>query len=206
MEVSASDLRDLDPKKFQREYHEWLEYAVDYEWWDYIEDNFKKTMETFGVTVNRIFFDLGYSQGDHAGFVGRIYIADWMKAVNVDHEFTYADAYSALFLGAEYDGGFIDVDDASRGRMRFSTYVDAANSPPAGVYQNLDGEAWEELVDEQYHDMDVDLTIRRWVDDKADTLYRDLRDEYEALTSEEAFIESCECNEITFEVDDEICT
>lgn len=205
MEVSASDLRDLDPKKFQREYHKWLEHAVDYEWWDYIEDNFKKTMETFGVTVNRIFFDLGYSQGDHAGFVGRIYIADWMKAVNVDHEFTYADAYSALFLGAEYDGSYINVDER-RGSMRFDVYIDAANSPPAGVYQNLDEETWEELVEEQYNDMDVDLTIRRWVEAKADDLYRELRDEHDSLTSEDAFIESCECNEITFEVDDEICT
>jgi hypothetical protein len=206
MEVSAKELRDLDPNRFQRKYHEWLHYATDHEWWESIEDNFKRTMEEFGVTVNRIFFDLGYSQGDHAGFVGRIRLADWMAAVSADHEFTYADAYSALYLGAKYDGSFIDVDDASRGRMRFSTYVDATNSPPSGVYKNLDGEAWEELVDEQYHDMDVDLTIRRWVEDKADDLYRDLRDEHDALTSEDAFIESCELNEITFEVNDEICT
>jgi hypothetical protein len=37
-------------------------------------------------------------------------------------------------------------------------------------------------------------------------LYRELRDEYEHLTSEESFIESCECNEITFEEnEDEVC-
>ena len=134
------------------------------------------------------------------------YIADWMEAVSADHEFTYADAYSALFLGARYDGSFIDVDEHRHGRMAFSAYVDAENSPPEGVYQNLDAEAWEELVNDQYADMDVDLTIRRWVEDKADDLYRDLRDEHEHLTSEESFIEACEFNDITFEVRDEICT
>ena len=206
MNVSAKELQTLDPNRFMREYYKWLEHALEYEWWEVIEEDFKETMKAFGVTVNRIFFDLGYSQGDHAGFSGRIYIADWMEAVSADHEFTYADAYSALFLGARYDGSFIDVDEHRHGRMAFSAYVDAENSPPEGVYQNLDEEAWEELVNDQYADMDVDLTIRRWVEDKADDLYRDLRDEHDHLTSEESFIEACEFNDITFEVRDEICT
>jgi hypothetical protein len=45
-----------------------------------------------------------------------------------------------------------------------------------------------------------------WVGKRCSKLYRELRDEYEHLTSEESFIESCECNEITFEEnEDEVC-
>lgn len=206
-EVTARELQDVDPNRFQRKYHEWLHYATDHDWWDHIEENFKKTMESFGVDVHRIFFDVGYSQSDHAGFTGRIWLSDWMKSVHVDHEFTYADAYSALFLGADVDGSYIDIGEG-RNRMSVSIRATPENSYPSGVFANLEEDAWEELVNDQYTDMDVDLTIRRWVEDKADDLYRDLRDEHDALTSEEAFIESCELNEVTFEVesDDEICT
>jgi hypothetical protein len=43
------------------------------------------------------------------------------------------------------------------------------------------------------------------VDDISRQIYRDLRNEYEHLTSEESFIESCECNDVTFETEDEEC-
>jgi len=45
--------------------------------------------------------------------------------------------------------------------------------------------------------------LQSYVDEVCNNLYRMLRDEYEHLTSEEAFIDSCECNEITFEIEGE---
>jgi hypothetical protein len=44
--------------------------------------------------------------------------------------------------------------------------------------------------------------MQDYVDDISRQLYRDLRDDYEHMTSEESFIESCECNDITFEIEE----
>ena len=51
----------------------------------------------------------------------------------------------------------------------------------------------------------IDSVLQAYVDNISHQLYRDLRDEYEHLTSEESFIESCECNDVTFEIEGEEC-
>jgi hypothetical protein len=48
---------------------------------------------------------------------------------------------------------------------------------------------------------DLEANVQAWVDARGADLYSDLRKEYEYISSEEAFIEACECNEITFEIE-----
>jgi hypothetical protein len=48
------------------------------------------------------------------------------------------------------------------------------------------------------------VSIKEWVKDQWAELYKTLRDEYEGMTSEEAFIEHCEANDEEF--DDETDT
>jgi hypothetical protein len=189
----------LAPKRFREEYSKWAEYALDYDWWEYVEEGFRKDVRPFGVTIepHGIHFSISHSQSDYASFTGRIDIADYMKAKGLDEE------YPALYLAVDDCGDYATVSEMrSYGRVNYNGGC-IGNTYPAGIFKSLDQEAWDELVEEQYHAASLEDELQSYVDEICKDLYRTLRDEYEHLTSEEAFIDSCECNEITFEIEGE---
>lgn len=192
-----------DPKRFQSEYLKWTEYAADYDWWDYMEERLKETLAPAGVRVEKLQFSLSYSQGDYATFTGSIDVAMWMET-NKDGEQTYAEKYPAMFLAAQDYGERATV--ATRHRSCGATvnlddsYV--GNTYPSGIFSAMDQEAWDELVEEQRDAASLEQALQDYVDAISSQLYRDLQSEYEHLTSEESFIESCECNEETFETEE----
>jgi hypothetical protein len=77
------------------------------------------------------------------------------------------------------------------------------NTYAAGIFAGLESEAWDELIEDQYASAGLEKALQDYVDDVSRQLYRDLRAEYEHLSSEQSFIESCECNDITFEIEEE---
>lgn len=201
--LTARELSLQDPKRFQREYLKWTEYAADYEWWEWAEEQLKERLSSAGVTVERLLFSLSYSQGDYATFIGRINLYMWMEATK-DGEQTYAEKYPALFLAAQDYGDWASVNTWHRNCGAKVTY-DAhlvGNTYPSGMFSALDSEAWDELVEEQYDMAGIEQALQDYVDNISRQLYRDLREEYEHLTSEESFIESCECNDVTFEIEE----
>ena len=205
-EVSASDLKILDPKRFEREYSKWTEYNLDYDWWDSIEEMFKTDTSTEGVEVDRIYFSVSYSQGDYAAFEGTVNVATWMEKNSAGGQ-SYADKYPALYLAVCDYGGRSTVTTRSREGHPSVNWVAACvgNTPPAGIFAMLEHDAWDELVEAQYSEADLESAIQAWVNDKCDELYEQLQEEIEHLNSEESFIESCECNDVTFEIEDDTC-
>jgi hypothetical protein len=198
--LTAKELQSIDPKRFQKEYLEWTNYALDYDWWDYMEDGFKADAALEGIEVGQIYFSLSYSQGDYASFEGQINVAEWMLAKGYD------ETYPALYLAVKDYGEYASVSDRSRGswaRVSFDGNV-AGNTDPAGIFKHLDREAWDELVYEQFSAAGLEDEMQSSVEAICRKLYRDLREEYEHLTSEQSFIESCECNDITFEIEERI--
>lgn len=198
-----------DPKIFQREYLKWCEYALDYEWWEWAEEQLRERLSSAGVTVERLLFSLSYSQGDYATFEGRIMVWEWMEATKDgpqnDTTQTYAEKYPALFLAAQDYGDWASVNTWNRScnaRVTYDAHL-VGNTGPEGVFSGLDQEAWDELVEEQYSASGLEQAMQDYVDDISRQLYRDLCAEYEHLTSEESFIESCECNDVTFEIEEE---
>lgn len=201
--ITAQELQSLDPKRFQREYLKWTEYALDYDWWEWTEERLRETLAPAGVRVDKLQFSLSYRQGDYATFEGRIDLARWMEATK-DGEQTYEEKYPALFLAAQDYGDWASVDTRSRdggSRVNFDGNL-VGNTYPAGIFSALEQEAWDELVEEQYGAAGIEQALQEYVDDISRQLYSDLQDEYEHLTSEESFIESCECNDITFEIEE----
>ena len=201
--LTAQELRERDPKRFELEYYKWFEYACDYKWWDYIEDHFKATVAEAGVTVRGIEFSLAHSQGDYAMFTGTIQVHEWMDA-NKQGDQTYAEKYPALRLAAEDYGDYAKVEQGYRRRNTSRVNLEGnliGNTFPDGIFANLDPDAWDALVEEQYFSSGLEEAMQGYVDDLCNGLYSDLREEYEGMTSEDAFIESCECNEITFEIE-----
>lgn len=201
--LSAAELKHTDPKRFQQEYSKWTEYAVDYDWWEFTEESLKERLAPAGVRIDRILFSLSYSQGDYASFEGRIDLDMWMEHT-MDGDQTYAQKYPALHLAAREYGDSASVSSRNRGWGGSVNYnADClGNTYPSGVFSALEQEAWDELVEEQFYEASIEHDLQEYVDEVSRQLYRDLRDEYEHLTSEESFIESCECNDITFEIEE----
>lgn len=203
--LTASELKTADPRRFEREYFKWIEWQ-----WDdfYAEDTqafFKEKYEPFGIDIHDIRYSLGYCQSDFASFNGRVDLAKWMEKVQVCPDGpTYAERYPALYLACQEDGSYIRVtgQDGRRG-WHLDMYECAKGVAPCGIFANMSEEDWDALVEEQYEEADLDNKVRQYCKDIGHELYDALIDSYEAVTSEDAFIESCEVNEITFEVEED---
>ena len=76
------------------------------------------------------------------------------------------------------------------------------NCVPSGVFKDLPQEDWDALVEEQLAAEDWEQLILDQCEALASDLHSALVDEYEYLTSEEQFIESCECNDVTFDLEE----
>jgi coenzyme F420-reducing hydrogenase alpha subunit len=86
--------------------------------------------------------------------------------------------------------------------MQVNNYCMYGNqTAPSGVFANLDQLAWEELIDEQEREADLATAVVEFCKELAAELYKDLEAEYEHLTSKESFIESCDCNEVLFDIE-----
>jgi hypothetical protein len=204
-EVTAGTLKEVDPKRFEKEYWAWTEHAHQYNWWEYIYHNFKADCLLKGVRVDTINFSGFYGQGAGAAFTGQVDVPMYMEIHGL-HE-----TYPALFLAVVDDGSRIGVRATHRGNMESCDYnVYANQTAPSGVFENLDQLAWEELIDEQEKETDLETAVLKYCKGLAAELYKDLEAEYEFLTSREQFIDSCTCNEVLFGIEiegeeDEIC-
>jgi hypothetical protein len=206
--ITAKELSLQDPKRFREEYLKWTEYAVDYDWWDYTEERLKETLAPAGVSDIKLHFSLSYSQSDYATFEGRIDVAKWMDVTkdgpDIEGTLTYAEKYPALRMAMEDYGDYASVTTYNRNCVA-RVNLDGGcvgNTYAAGIFAGLEPEAWDELVEEQYDEAGLEQALQDYVDAISQELYTDLRDEYEHLTSEESFIESCECNDVTFEIEE----
>jgi hypothetical protein len=190
-------LKAQHPDEFAREHVKYLEYGLCEGWWECIYDNFREECaRKYDLQVGRIWFSGFYSQGDGAAFDGRIPFKTFMTLKG------FNEKYPALYLHAEELKATAESDISHRGShikgadlsdMGVSTY-------PQGAFALLSEEAWDTLVESDRDAEDWEAEVTRFFCDLADELYIDLRDEYEYLTSEEAFIESAEINELTYEV------
>jgi hypothetical protein len=193
-EVTASELRDKDPKAFNRDYEDWVAYALDYEWWDCIEEDFRAEHAEKGIEVTRIFFSGFYHQGSHAGFTGDVNIASFMKHTKLDEQ------YPALYQAVFDDGSYVVVQESGRYGMGFDWRANF-DVAPAGVFKDLDEDTYRELVNQQEADADLETYVKEVCEDLAHDLFSALEQECEHLTSEESFIEHCECNDVKFEIE-----
>lgn len=196
--MDAKELKERDPKRFSEEYWKWTGYATEWEWWDCIYDNFKEDCALKGVRVDDINFSGFWSQGDGAAFAGKVYVYEWMEIMKLDEQ------YPIAYLACKSDGSYVTLRKGGGYNMFSNLEEQLCYTEPEGLFEGLDVDEWHELVNEQFDAMSVESEILTYCEDLAKDLYKSLRDEYDSLTSEEAFIESCECNEITFEeIEDE---
>ena len=207
-EVTAKELQALDPKRFEKEYYEWLRYHFNYEWWEYVEQDFTDRMAADGVRVDKILFSLSYSQGDYATFEGRIDVGMWMHHQKYDKDRTFAEAFPALYLATVQDGTYANISDRYRRHADVDYHSNVEYTDPEGVFQHLDEDTWRDLVYDQEQEADLHSNVEQWVFARCPELYQDIRKEYESISDENSFIDACEANEVMFEIEeneDEVC-
>ena len=195
--VTAQELITLDVSRFDDEYNKWLGYCMDGDDMEHIKDDFTERCGQIGIRVDNIGYCISYSQGDGAHFDGRVDVTTFMEHTKLD------ERYLALYLAVKDDGSYVNVSTTHHGNMQVNDWNMWANqTAPSGVFKDLPQEDWEDLVDAQTDEADIEAKVLELCKDLANDLYDSLRDEYEWRTSEESFIESCECNDITFEVEE----
>jgi hypothetical protein len=196
--VTAAELLILDAEQFRREYYKWQEYCMADDDMDYIKDGFKEKCSELGIEVDHIGYCISYSQGDGAHFDGRVGIPAFMEHTKMNEK------YLALYLACKDDGSYVNIRTTHRGNMVCGDSNMWGNqTAPSGVFSDLPQTDWEELVDSQLNAVDMEGEVLTWCRSLAHDLYISLRDEYEYQTREESFIEFCECNDITFEIEEE---
>lgn len=190
--MNAIELKERDPKRFEKEYYKWQEHTLDYDWWENLYADFTDGCAAVCVQVNDITFSGFYSQGDGVAFTGWVYVHRWMahKGFDVTHP--------AAYLACKDDGSYVRLETGRNNNMR-ANFDGWVYTDPSGIFAGLDYDTWSELIDDQLSDLNIEDEVLSYCEGLADKLYRDLRNEYEHLTSEEMFIEHCEANEITFE-------
>lgn len=200
--VTATQLQTIDPKRFDRECWEWREHALDYHWWESVEEDFTVYCKAQGIRVDGIQFGLSYSQGDSASFNGRVDLAEFMAHTKMNEE------YLALYLAVKDDGSYARVSSSHRGNRQVDIECYPLQTAPSGVFSDLPQLAWEALLYEQEQDVNLQDAVQKYIAALCHELYIKLRDDYEYLTSDTSFIEHCECNDVTFtlETEDEILT
>lgn len=214
-QVTAEELQTADPRRFEKEYSKWVEWQ-----WDdmgYVEDiqaQFHARYAPMGIDITDLHYSLGYCQSDFASFDGRVNIAEWMKVVPTCPDGpTYAERYPALYLAWQGDGGYMTIYGAANRRGWRADYQDdlVSNIAPCGIFANMPEEDWEALLIEQISEADLEREVLEYCKAIGRELYDSLVDSYESVTSEDAFIESCEAYEVTFEIElegdgDEVCS
>lgn len=212
--LSVRELKQMDPRRFDREYSKWAEWQWEDDW--HIEDAQERFSELYkpkGIDIEQLHYCISFSQGDYASFSGRVFLYEWMEAVPTCKDGpTYAERYPALYLACCEDGSYLRVhgEDGRRG-WRVDFEENWCHVGPSGIFANMSDEDWEELVSEQASEADLEGEIRKYCESIGRDIYRELSDAYMDATSEESFIDSCEANDITFEIEtdeecrDEVC-
>ena len=197
IQVDVLTLREHYPQRFQQEYWDWVSNHFSYDWWDNVYEDFSNRMAEKGVRVEDITFSLSYSQSDGAAFGGRINVAKFMEHTGM------ADEFTPLYLDMKESGAYAVVSS----RHENYSYVSSVeyyigDCAPSGIYSELPQEAWNDLVDQQYAQSDIDKRMDEFVRDVTDELYNELQEEYEYLSSEEQFIEWAKFDDVMFDVEE----
>ena len=142
-----------------------------YDWYSWVYDEFKSKMyQKYMCNVNDIYFTGFWSQGDGASFSGYVIIEEYLKATKQISKYANLRKYLEQYTPS--------VDIRQSGNYYHSNTM--------SFYDEDFTEATEKQQDQLYKIMDE---IEEVMKQEADDLYRELEQEYEYQTSDEAIAE-----------------
>ena len=160
--------------------------TLDYDWWGFVIDDAKECASIIGIEIEKVFFSGFCSQGDGASFTGSYaYKKGSVKAIKVHAPLDTELHYIALQLQREQCKSFYKIKTSISQHGRY--------------YHEQTMHFDHDHVDRYLVDSDVD-DIEEALKDFARWIYKRLENEWDYMTSLEAFAETCECNEWEFTV------
>ena len=201
--MNAKEYKAADPRGFERAYMKWCE-CIDFDSEWLIEQAIEEWQGIeLWVNVKDVHWSGFWSQGDGLGFKGGWDMARAMEVLG------YHETHNVLYLDAKMQGTRMEIKTSAR-RSYYILGVDAPEYPgisaPHGVYADMDADDWEEMCVAQSDEVwaELETAATTYLRNLADTLYNELESQYEYEMSEEAYIEYCDANEVTFEIEEEV--
>ena len=183
---------DLDEKTKTKVMEKYYNYNVLHEWWYVTYEYFAEKMYEKGIEVdlNHTYFSLEYSQSDYAAITAKV--ADIDKFINTLGGF---DEKETRLIKFAVNDGYISCIGCSAQHSSTSVNVEWDNPHEYNQGSSSDAYCFAEKILENFAES-VDCFFK----DATREFYRDLRTDYEYLTSEEGLSESFDANECVFEI------
>lgn len=178
-----------------------------YDWWESIEEDLRSDMDAIGFTVDKMYFSGFWSQGDGACFTGGMH--NWKLFCDKVPEFVRDFPNYSVYLRDE--GGSYVIQHHGRYYHENCTNHTYSDELEYGLDQlddndidDMDPEALMRygMYKQAMSEGDVGAWLKDYFEDKMRELYRDLEEEYDYLTSDEAVWETIQANELDKELEE----
>lgn len=184
---------DVDDQQRSELIEKYRDINVDHDWWECLYEDYALMLEEKGISATDFAFSGFYSQGDGASFIGKINLATFLKVHELEAKYpattffaTRGEVSANLYRRSHHYShentvniNFNDdiYNDQDEDDIRYTVYEEMSD---------------QYLSDEEDLDDDVLNICRSYMRD----LYRQLRDEYEYLTSDEVVWETIVANDL----------
>lgn len=188
-QITAKELQDLRPKEFEKAYYSWVNNHDYYR--EHMDEMFTEDVAEEGIEVDYV-----EMHQYNARFQGRVRVPKFMEFTKM-HE-----KYVALYEYAKLTNLYVHVR-INRYHMDYEPRCIDWFVTPTGIFKHLDEETWLELVEEESDASDYVTEIEERCNYLCGRLFKAIEEDYEDQTNVQAFIESCECNEVLFSIEEE---
>lgn len=162
---------------------------VEHDWYDYLLEEWRAKLEASGFTEADIQFSGFYSQGDGASFTASVDLVEWLKSRKL------ANKYRALYEQAKLGYITASIDRVSSLYVHENTIKADIDTHYIDVDYDTDRKRYD-LIEKQAEE--VENILQEDARDVSKIIYRELENEYDYLTSEEAIKETILANEYEF--------
>lgn len=159
---------------------------------EHVIDNAKEIAERFGLYIDKIYYSGFWNQGDGASFTGSYKYKKGALAEIIKEYPTYTELHGLVKRLQEAQ---------RRGFYRLEASINTSGNYCHAYSMRISVEDREEPY-KNVESLEDDITEE--LRDYANLIYKDLRDEYEYQTSEEAITENIESNDYDFLEDGEL--
>lgn len=161
------------------------------EWYGHIYEAFTERMEAIGIRVDKLYFDISYSQGDGACFEGKV--EDWGKYLE---KLGHPDSILVLEAERNWSAHWTRRGSYCHHRsLSFDNDIYRGENPYDEEDDHLRAAVWEACMN-KFDLLELSKEIEENIQDHCRDLYKELLDEYEYQTSDEAVADFLELNEI----------
>jgi hypothetical protein len=201
VEITGYTFQELTPQAKQQVCST-LQPDNDCYWHEFIIDNAKEDGKALGFSINDIAFSGFCSQGDGASWSGYVDMVEWLEKHKPDD--VQAHIVAAL-IENDWAERKLKISFSSSHYTHSNTMVrnnwywqtDTNAHLEVGMFKGASVSNLFDALPEDYADTIADEVLQS-ARNYADEIYKQLRDEYERMCSEEYIAELCDANEYLF--------